>query len=99
MITLTLKKGFAVALLAAFGGSALTYAGMHPTERIGAAREAILNEYLATYCGADLRQGPQYHAGAAAVLSRLTIKAGIGAIALAEYGKCRAAKLMSGSVK
>jgi hypothetical protein len=78
-----------IALVIAAISAGATYVLTDPRSNLDDARGAILNEYLLTYCRYDPRHSPEYHAAKTALLSRLTIKAGIGEIALAEYAKCK----------
>lgn len=73
-------------------GAAASYFWFVPRDDV---RQAILNDYLAIYCHhALLSKDPMFLAGNAAALSRIIIKAGIGPLALAEYGKCRVKQAM-----
>lgn len=56
------------------------------------AQAAILKEYLAIYCHASKPSSDDrrfFMAGEAAALSKVTIAAGLGAIALVENQKCK----------
>lgn len=64
----------------------------NPANYTTQAQAVILQEYVKAYCYPDERFDKNYLIGQTAVLSRLTIKAGIGEIALAEYVKCRVQK-------
>jgi hypothetical protein len=67
----------------------MIYIFINPKNDLDEARSAILQEYLSVYCYRDTRHSLDYRVGETAILSRLTIKAGIGEIALAEYAKCK----------
>jgi hypothetical protein len=65
------------------------------------AQDAILNQYLYTYCvgpppdaSSDRKM---FAAGEAAALSRIIIAAGLGEIGLAEYAKCKATVFIRGT--
>lgn len=67
-----------------------TYYVVDPPDNIDDARKAILAEYVNAYCGWDRRQhSPDFLHAQSALMSRLTIKAGLGEIALVEYAKCK----------
>lgn len=73
-------------------GAVSTYGITNPALRVNPAQDVILKEYLKTYCYKSRPANDSARfvaAGEAAVLSRLTISAGIGEVALAEYARCR----------
>jgi hypothetical protein len=65
------------------------------------AQDAILNQYLYTYCVGLPPDAPldrkMFAAGEAAALSRVIIAAGLGEIGLAEYAKCKANVFIRGT--
>lgn len=81
-----MRKQLGALLFGLGAGCIATFFYFGHFENIADARGVILSEYLRTYC-AKPAQGDMMHAGAAAVLSRLTIATGIGERALAEYYK------------
>jgi hypothetical protein len=76
-------------IVSALLSAAATYWAVNPVASLNETQRAVLDEYLAVYCRGVANRSPDFITGAGAVLSRLTIKAGIGTVALAEYGKCR----------
>jgi len=78
-------------LIGAAVGAGSTYWAFDPVSRLDMYQHAILAEYLGVYCGGPrfTSDDKMFAAGAAAAMSRLTRKAGIDRIALAEYAKCR----------
>lgn len=53
------------------------------------AQEAILREYLAVYCSPADRNHVERWIGNAEAMSRISISAGLGERALAEYALCK----------
>lgn len=68
------------------------YLLLDPRSHASAAQEAMLAQYLKVYCNKHPPRdfaGQIFAGGEAAALSRVTISAGIGELALAEYAKCK----------
>jgi hypothetical protein len=74
-------------------GSVLLLLVINPANYASVSQQAILDEYNNIYRlkPEEARKDPIRHGAMAAIISRLTIKANLGSIALAEYAKCRVA--------
>jgi hypothetical protein len=72
-------------------GSVLLMLVLNPANYASVSQRAILDEYDGVYCmkSEEARKDPIRHSAMAAVMSRLTIKANLGALALLEYAKCK----------
>lgn len=71
-------------------GSVLLLLVLNPANHASVSQRSILDEYLDVYClkPEEARKDPAKFSAQGALMSRLTIKAGLGAIALLEYAKC-----------
>lgn len=91
-----LLRSATVALLGFAAGLSIAILLLDPKGRADEAQRAILEEYVAAFCRPDMKHDPQFVIGSAATLSRLSIRTGLGSLALLEYAKCRAATITNG---
>jgi hypothetical protein len=72
-------------------GSVLLMLVLNPANYASVSQRAILDEYGNVYClkPEEARKDPIRHSAMAAIMSRLTIKANLGTLALLEYAKCK----------
>lgn len=91
-----MHKHYAQLSVFAFGlisGIIVVMCAADPVARANIAQQAILQQYLLVYCQHSkpgLNDTDKiFVSGEAAAMSRTTIAAGLGALALAAYGECR----------
>jgi len=67
---------------------------LNPTQYADLAQTAILQEYINVYClqPEQARKDPAKFSALGALMSRLTIRANLGSVALLEYAKCKVLK-------
>lgn len=72
-------------------GSVLLLLVFNPANYASVSQRAVLDEYDNIYCmkPEEARKDPIRHSAMAAVMSRVTIKADLGTLALLEYAKCK----------
>ena len=72
-------------------GSVLLLLVINPANYASVSQQAILGEYNNIYClkPEEARKDPIRHSAMAAIMSRMTIKADLGNLALLEYAKCK----------
>jgi hypothetical protein len=72
-------------------GSVLLLLVLNPTNYADLAQTAILQEYINVYClkPEDARKDPAKYNAQGALMSRMTIRANLGSVALLEYAKCK----------
>lgn len=84
--------------LGIIAGAVGCYALLDPTLRLGAEQKAIIDEYLLVYCQHSKPGLPDdtkiFVIGEAATMSRVTIAAGLGPLALVEYAKCKTTEVL-----
>jgi hypothetical protein len=85
----TEMKAIAACLLCC-GATLLGALGLIETQETSETQRIILAEYLSIYCTKDGRHDPMFVIGSEAAISRIVVKANIGALALLEYAKCKA---------
>lgn len=79
-----------VGLMMSFAGGLLVgWLVVGPLPRPELAQEAILDEYIAIYCHRPDREHIERWLGNAEAMSRISIRAGLGERALAEYALCK----------
>jgi hypothetical protein len=73
-------------------GSVLLLLVFDPANYANVSQRSIMEEYLNVYClkPEEARKDPAKYAAHGALMSRLTIKANLGSLALLEYAKCKA---------
>ncbi len=73
-------------------GSVLLMLVLNPANYASVSQRAILEEYLDVYClkPEEARKDVVKFLNQGALMSRLTIKANLGNLALLEYAKCKA---------
>ena len=72
-------------------GSVLLLLVLNPTRYADLAQTAILQEYINVYClqSKEARADTVKYGAQGALMSRLTIRANLGSVALLEYAKCK----------
>ncbi len=94
------RAALALALLGTHLAVAIAaYVAVDPVGHFDPTQRLIFIEYLAVYCPQKKPDKPEFAMGEAAVLSRLSLKAGIGGAALVESQKCRAKAALSSKEK
>jgi len=73
-------------------GAVLLLLILNPANYTSASQRSILEEYLSVYClkPEEAKKDPAKFSAQGALMSRLTIKANLGTLALLEYVKCKA---------